>query len=53
MKIHVFVKEHNYLIEVGDGSQSIKWLTDVANFRYRKDVPASTAHPVNIRLETG
>ncbi len=53
MKICVYIKDRRYVLEVGDGAQSLRWLADVANFRYRRDAPQSLAQPAVIRLESG
>lgn len=53
MKICVYIKDKKYTVEVGDGSQTLRWLADVANFRYRRDAPQSLAQPAIIRLEGG
>lgn len=57
MKITCYVKDKKYSIEVGDGTQSLqyasitRWLADVANFKYRREVTNSLSHPSIIRLE--
>lgn len=53
MKLNVYIKDKKYVIEVGDASQSLKWLADVANFRLKRDSPHSSASPTIIRLENG
>jgi hypothetical protein len=53
MKICVFIKDKKFVVEVGDGAQTLRWLADVANFRFRRDAPQSLAQPAVLRLENG
>ena len=53
MKVNIFIKDKTYKIEVGPGTQTLKWLGDVAHFRYEEDIKKTAAIPIGIRREMG
>ena len=53
MRIYVHLKEKVQLVNCGDGAQAIRWLGDVAIFRYDEQAGLETGMAVGLRLENG
>ena len=53
MKIFVHIKDKLFTIHCGDGAQSIRWLGDVAIFRYSDNYAMGIGISYGMRLENG
>mmetsp|Transcript_21689 Transcript_21689/g.25171 ORF Transcript_21689/g.25171 Transcript_21689/m.25171 type:complete len:116 (-) Transcript_21689:190-537(-) len=53
MKINVHIKDKMFNINCGEGAQRIRWLGDVAIFRYDHFYGSLTGTPKGIRFENG
>ncbi|KAL4463525.1 hypothetical protein ABPG72_014928 [Tetrahymena utriculariae] len=53
MKLQVHIKDRMFTINCGEGAQKIRWLGDVAVFRYEHFYGNLSGTPKGVRFESG
>jgi hypothetical protein len=53
LHINVLIKDQKFKIFCGEGKQKIRWLTDVAIFRYKKATEAKCGIAFSVKMENG
>ncbi|KRX07013.1 hypothetical protein PPERSA_07176 [Pseudocohnilembus persalinus] len=53
MKVEVHIKDQSFVINCGEGNQKIRWLGDVAVFRYEQFFEPVNGCPKGVKFETG